>query len=103
MSTDPRRAAYQAGHALAGHLLTVLTPLPARIQVSCPTWSPDQPTINLYAHLDLAALKSWAETIGGDLVPQRHEGERVHWILTAEVDGILVEGWTITDPPNVGQ
>ncbi|MFB7474001.1 hypothetical protein [Kitasatospora sp. NPDC056184] len=103
MNLDDHRAAYQAGHDVAGQLLALLMPLPTGITVNCPAWSPYEPTIDVRLHRDLPGLEAWAAALGAELTSSRHGNGRTHWSLTTEVNGIPVECWTLLDPPDAGE
>lgn len=99
MSAD-RLASFQAAHDVEGYLIATLAPLPTDITVRVGDWAPDEPTIRIYAHQDVAALRTWQAVIGGEMAVRVHGTGKAGWTLAAVVDGIPVECWTLLDPPS---
>jgi hypothetical protein len=99
MSNDQRLASYQAAHAVTGRLIWVLSPLPTDITVRVSSWAPTEPAVRAYAHEDVDALHAWQAALGGELTTRQHSDGQVRWTLSAVVDGIPVEAWTLLDAP----
>ncbi|MGQ5576035.1 hypothetical protein [Streptomyces sp. ECR3.8] len=103
MSDSQRRKSLMAAHSVALHVQVVAPVPPTSVMVTCHTFKPDEPSVDVNFHQDPDGVQRLAEALGVEATTRRHTktSPQLYTAATAEVAGIAVEIWTLTDGTGV--
>ncbi|WP_275462109.1 hypothetical protein [Streptomyces noursei] len=94
---DAQRRGHLAALAVAVQIVKRSPLLPTDVQTACRSFAPDEPCIRLYFHQSAAGVEQLARALGVEATtePFRDGDPRPYVSMTATVDGIPVEAWTL--------
>ncbi|MEU3507607.1 hypothetical protein ABZ733_06725 [Streptomyces longwoodensis] len=103
MSDSLRRKNLLAAHSAALHLQVVSPVPPSSVTVTCHTFSPSEPSVDVNFHMDRDGVERLAEALGVEATTRPHSktDPQLYTVATAEVAGIPVRIWTLVDAPEV--
>ncbi|GAQ52123.1 hypothetical protein [Streptomyces acidiscabies] len=94
-----QRNSYMAALSLAEQIMSETTALPTNFDVSVHRWSPNQPELRFYFHLDLPGLRAFRdEQALTESVKTREDGSVYIEAVREDVRGVRVTAWTLSDP-----
>ncbi|MET9142393.1 hypothetical protein [Streptomyces sp. NPDC004042] len=104
MSDTQRRKSLLAAHSVALHVQVVSPVPPSSVMVTCHTFSPDEPSVDVNFHMDRNGVQQLARALGVEATTQPHSktDPQMYTVATAEVAGIPVKIWTLEDVPETG-
>jgi hypothetical protein len=104
MSAPQRRKSLLAAHSVALHVQVVAPVPPSSVMVTCHTFKPDEPSVDVNFHQDPDGVQRLAEVLGVEATTRPHSktSPQLYTAATAEVAGIPVKVWTLTDAPKTG-
>ena len=104
MSVSQRRKRRLAAHSVALHVQLLAPVPPSTVAVSCRSFSPDQPNVNVNFHRDPDGVRQLAEALGVEVTsgPHTKTDPDIYTVATAVVADIPVKIWTLTDAPETG-
>lgn len=103
MSESQRRKSLLAAHSVALHVQHLAPIPPNTIGVTCHSFSPDQPSVDVNFYRDPDGVRQLAEALGVDVKsgPHSKNDPQIYTVATAEVAGIPLTIWTLTEAPEV--
>lgn len=103
MSDTQRRKSLLAAHSVALHVQVVAPVPPTSVMVTCHTFKPGEPSVDVNFHQDPDGVRRLAEALGVEATTRPHSktSPQLYTVATAEIAGIPVEIWTLVDAPEV--
>jgi hypothetical protein len=103
MSDSQRRKSLLAAHSVALHVHIMSPVPPTSVMVTCHTFKPDEPSVDVNFHEDPDGVQQLAAVLGVEATTRPHSptNSQLYTVATAEVAGIPVEIWTLTTAPEV--
>lgn len=104
MSFSQRRKSLLAAHSVALHVQLLAPVPPTTVAVTCHSFSPDKPSVDVNFHMDTDGVRQLAEALSVETETRPHSktDPQLYTVAKAVVADIPVKIWTLMDAPETG-